>query len=256
MTEGSEHLSNFWRTRISRRAALRGGVIGGAGLAAAALIGCGDDDEEEPAATPVATAPPATATPTEEAVQEPIPGGTFRRQISGTPETLDPHRTQSNTTKGASATIHSFLFKQIASTFENAPNSEMAGDLVDTWEFTPDGLTLNLSLRTDAKFTAPVDRTVDSEDVKFSIDRFLGREGHEPRTERRAARLHRDGRHARPGNGGSGLQPRLLARPLAARGRLQHGHPPDRDRGGLRPHAENGRQRPLDVGRVEGRRQP
>ena len=190
MTEGFEHGSDFWRTRVSRRAALRAGVIGGAGLAAAALIGCGDDDEE-PAAAPAPTAAPtqaptaapaATAAPagTAAPVLEGTPGGTYRRQISGTPETLDPHRTQSNTTKGASATIHSFLFKQIASTFENAPNSEMAGDLVDSWEFTPDGLTLNLSLRTDAKFTAPIDRTVDSQDVKFSIDRFLGREGHEP----------------------------------------------------------------------------
>ena len=184
MTEGSEHLNNFWRTRISRRAALRGGVIGGAGLAAAALIGCGDDDEE-PAATPVATAPPATATATATevaaaAAPEGIPGGTYRRQISGTPETLDPHRTQSSTTKGASGQVHSFLFKQIASTFENAPNSEMAGDVVDTWEFTPDGLTLNLSLRTDTMFHPPVSRTIDSQDVSFSIDRFLGREGHEP----------------------------------------------------------------------------
>ena len=184
MTDGPRQVNDFWRTRISRRAALRGGVIGGAGLAAAALIGCGDDDEEP--AAPVATAPPATATPTPTetevaaAAPEGIPGGTYRRQISGTPETLDPHRTQSSTTKGASGQVHSFLFKQIASTFENAPNSEMAGDVVDTWEFTPDGLTLNLSLRTDTMFHPPVSRTIDSQDVSFSIDRFLGREGHEP----------------------------------------------------------------------------
>ena len=185
MTDGPRQVNDFWRTRISRRAALRGGVIGGAGLAAAALIGCGDDDEEEPAATPVAT-PPPTATPTATAevaaapALEGIPGGTFRRQISGTPETLDPHRTQSSTTKTSSQQIHSFLFKQIASTFENAPNSEMTGDLVDSWEFTPDGLNLNLSLRTDTMFHPPVSRAVDSQDVSFSIDRFLGRAGHEP----------------------------------------------------------------------------
>ncbi|MYA19288.1 MAG: ABC transporter substrate-binding protein [Chloroflexi bacterium] len=77
-------------TRLSRRTVLRGGVIGGAGLAAAALIGCGDDDDDEapapapaatqapaateaPAATPTATAaaPAATATPTQAAAAEP-----------------------------------------------------------------------------------------------------------------------------------------------------------------------------------------
>ena len=196
MTDRQHGFDGFWRTRLTRRAALRGGVLGGAGLAAAALVGCGDDDDDDaaptaaptvaatPTAAPTAAATP-TAAPTAAATPTaaPLPGkigGVFRRRISGTPETLDPHRTQSNTTKGSSAQVHSFLFKQIASTFENAPNSEMAGDLVDAWEFTPDGLTLNLSLRTDAKFTAPIDRTVDSEDVNFSIDRFLGREGHEP----------------------------------------------------------------------------
>ena len=181
MSEGPEHVSSFWRTTISRRAALRGGVIGGAGLAAAALIGCGDDDEEEPAATaaptqaPAAT-PEATPTPDPEAAKF---GGTYRRATNGTPETLDPHRTQSHTTKGASAQIHSFLFKQIAATFENAPNAQMAGDLAESWEFTPDGLTLNIQLRGDAKYTAPISRAVDSEDVQFSIARFLGTDGSE-----------------------------------------------------------------------------
>ena len=56
---------------LSRRALLRGGAIGAAGLATAALIGC-DDDDDEPApapATPAPTpaAPAATPTPTEAA---------------------------------------------------------------------------------------------------------------------------------------------------------------------------------------------
>ena len=53
----------WWTTSVSRRNILRGGIIGGAGLAAAALIGCGDDDDEAPAPAPAAaTAAPAAAT--------------------------------------------------------------------------------------------------------------------------------------------------------------------------------------------------
>ena len=186
MSEASEQ-SSFWRTRISRRTALRGGVIGGAGLAAAALIGCGDDDDEAPAATAAPTAAPTVATPVpattatpEVAVPPGKPGGTYRRAVTGSPETMDPYRSQGHAVKGSSSMIYSFLFKQIASTFENAPNPEHAGDLVDTWEFTPDGLTLSMQLRTDAKFSPPVDRAFDSGDVAFSFERFLGTGGGEP----------------------------------------------------------------------------
>lgn len=51
-----------WNSRLSRRSMLRGAGIAGAGLAAAALIGCEDDDDEAPAPAP--TAAPATPAPT------------------------------------------------------------------------------------------------------------------------------------------------------------------------------------------------
>lgn len=58
--------------RISRRQILRGAIIGGAGLAAAAVVGCGDDDGDSPATrtasprsdpTSVITPPPAQSAP-------------------------------------------------------------------------------------------------------------------------------------------------------------------------------------------------
>ena len=83
-------------SRVSRRSVLRGGVIGAAGLTAAALIGCGDDDDEAPppAATPAATAAPtASATPVPTAVLErtatPTPTPT-PTQAAGTAATATP----------------------------------------------------------------------------------------------------------------------------------------------------------------------
>ena len=61
----------WWTTSVSRRNILRGGLLGGAGLAAAALIGCGDDDDEAPAPAPAA----ATAAP---AARDRSPGGRDR----------------------------------------------------------------------------------------------------------------------------------------------------------------------------------
>ncbi len=39
-----------FRARVGRRGFLRGAGVGAAGIAAAALIGCGDSDDDEPAA--------------------------------------------------------------------------------------------------------------------------------------------------------------------------------------------------------------
>ena len=48
----ARELARLMKVLTTRRTLLRGAALGGAGLAAAALIGCGDDDDEEPAATP------------------------------------------------------------------------------------------------------------------------------------------------------------------------------------------------------------
>ena len=72
------------------------------------------------------------------------------------------------------------LFKQIPVVFDEVPNPEMSGDLVESWEFTPGHDQLSMTLVPNAKFTAPINRTVDSEDVRFSVNRFRGLAGHEP----------------------------------------------------------------------------
>ncbi len=62
-------------SRVSRRSVIRGGVIGAAGLTAAALIGCGDDDDDAPAPTAAPTQPPSTATPIPTEAAERRPAG-------------------------------------------------------------------------------------------------------------------------------------------------------------------------------------
>ena len=196
MATDPESWFSFTSTRVSRRTVLRGGLLGGAGLAAAALIGCGDDDDDDDddddaAATPTAT---GTATPTAAATETPAAGqprrgGTFRLGTRGGPSTLDPLRTQDANTKTPAAMVYGTLFRQRVTDFAGVPASDFPGFMAKEWEFTPDGLTLTTTLQ-DAKFVAPgpdakqpsmpLDRAVDSGDVQFSVNRFLGREGQEP----------------------------------------------------------------------------
>ena len=58
MTE-PESIRRFWSLELNRRALLRGGALGGVGLAAAALIGCGGDDDDDDTTS---TAPASGAT--------------------------------------------------------------------------------------------------------------------------------------------------------------------------------------------------
>lgn len=104
---------NEFSNWISRRRFLTQAAIGGAGLGAAALIGCGDDDDDDaaptatapPAATEAATAAPAaTVTPTPEAAAPSGPkSGGFLRYI--TPPRAFPPRTSIRTTPTGQSAI-------------------------------------------------------------------------------------------------------------------------------------------------------
>jgi len=80
----NERTSHYWSRRVSRRGVIRGVALGGAGLAGAALIGCGGDDvtfTDSPQTGDV-TATPATGTA--------VRGGTLRVALPADTNTLDP----------------------------------------------------------------------------------------------------------------------------------------------------------------------
>ncbi len=83
MTKDNGYWQRYWRKRLSRRTLMRGTALGAGGLAAAAVVGCGDDDDvvgtptAAPTATPAGTTPAATtpgaATPTPAGTPGPTP---------------------------------------------------------------------------------------------------------------------------------------------------------------------------------------
>jgi len=173
----AEYWDRYARERRSRRRFLGGAVATGAGAAGLALVGCGDDDDDD--ATPksgLATntpAPNATPTPTDPYAGAKR-GGTYKADQAGDPPTIDPYGNLSFLTKGFSAFIYSRLFKYNAGAGVKKSDLLPVGDLAESSEASPDGLTWTIKLRKDAKFhnVAPVNgRAVTSDDVKFSWGR-------------------------------------------------------------------------------------
>ncbi|MCY3655411.1 MAG: ABC transporter substrate-binding protein [Chloroflexi bacterium] len=71
-----ERVSGWWTHSVGRRTLLRGGLLGGVGLAAAALIGCGgddDDDDDDGAASTTTTTTTTTTTSTAQATATAAP---------------------------------------------------------------------------------------------------------------------------------------------------------------------------------------
>ena len=138
------------RGAISRRSLLRGGALGGLGLATAAVIGCGGDDDEEaaaPAATPVATVA-AAATP------EPAKTATLRFAATNPIPTLSP-----NSTAASESDLHA-IYDALTRQHANDTGGAIEPGLATSWE-TPsgDGRTWVFNLREaewsdGTKFTA------------------------------------------------------------------------------------------------------
>jgi peptide/nickel transport system substrate-binding protein len=171
-----EYWNRYWKERPTRRRFLGGAVATGAGAAGLALVGCGDDDDDNGGGGGLATPTPgADATPTP---ADPFAaakrGGTYKTTWTGDPPTLDPYGNLSFLTKGFSAYVYSRLFKYNSGPGVKQSDLQPVGDLAESAEASPDGLTWTMKLNPAAKFhnVAPVNgRAVTSDDVKFSWGR-------------------------------------------------------------------------------------
>jgi peptide/nickel transport system substrate-binding protein len=188
----SEYWQRFWRRRLSRRRILRAAAVGGAGLAAAAVVGCADEGKE---ATPTAAVSPGAspaATPTVSASATPSAyepaayrGGTlhlpgFEAFMS---DTLDPHQTEF----GPVYSSHSAVFSKVLR-YEDIEQGVIVPDLAEAMPETPDPLTYIIRLRPGVRFHQPSavlggspsaeeqavgGRELTAEDVKYSFERQM-----------------------------------------------------------------------------------
>ena len=197
-----ERTDRWWTTSVSRRTLLRGSVLGGAGLAAAALIGCGDDDDDDDSGgggdtTATVT---GTATPTEttgevptgvgklvqdpslpfpynfpEPNKEPKAGGTMVVASTWDVGPMDP----TVSAAGGTVTIPNMVYNRLLGIVRGPAADpfklELEPELAQSWERSPDGLTFTFNMTPGVKWqnVDPLNgRAFVAEDARFALDRY------------------------------------------------------------------------------------
>ena len=209
-------------TVVGRRRLLGVALAGVAGIATAALIGCGDDDDDDdddaagttpaagtstpasvetpdpsPTASPVASPVASPAAAEEEYLNEdlltlndpelPFPyvfpepnvpakkGGVHHTAISWSIDSFDTAVSSgTNWVIGPNATTEPLL-RFVANARLNPFKIQLAPSLAESWEVTPDGLTLSFQLASKATYhnVPPVDgRPFIAEDARINYDRY------------------------------------------------------------------------------------
>ncbi|MEZ4554462.1 MAG: ABC transporter substrate-binding protein [Dehalococcoidia bacterium] len=179
--------------RVGRRAFVRGATLAGAGVAAAALIGCGSDDEDEPGGaspSPGATGTAAgaafegitTTTGRQVPYQFPEPstapksGGTITQRYTFDPGQLDPTLSAA----GGTLTAANGAYDRLINVYGKADAdplkiNQLEPGLAARWESSPDGLTHTFQLQTNVKWQniAPLNgRAFVAEDARFALNRY------------------------------------------------------------------------------------
>jgi peptide/nickel transport system substrate-binding protein len=159
-------MSNYWNLRVGRRKVLAGSAVGGLGLAAASVVGCGGGSKGSGSSS-------SSAANTAYSLDKAQPGGTLRFLTTYDVDTLDPIVAKSFKTNYIAGFVYSRLLKFKAG-INGLATGEVEGDAAATWE-NPDDTTLILHLRPGMKYDPrpPTNgRVLTSEDVVASYEKY------------------------------------------------------------------------------------
>jgi len=165
MSQG--YWSKVSSSRIGRRRALA--ATGATALGAAFLAACGGGDGEGPS-----EGKSDLVAKIEDSSAKAKPGGMLADSRNADTSSLDPFASNSLVTSGINAYVYNRLTKLDVGKLAE-PSGEVVGDLAESWEWSPDRLTLTFKLRQGVKFhnIPPVNgRAMDVEDVLYSWKRF------------------------------------------------------------------------------------
>jgi peptide/nickel transport system substrate-binding protein len=162
--------SNYWSNLLSGRTSRRRALAASGALTAATalLAACGGADSGggEQASSKVA--------PIEDTTKQAKRGGVFKTSRTADALTWDPHVTSSQWTAPLAA-VYSRLMLVKPGHLKDS-DGDLEGLIAESWEFSPDRLTLTMKLRPNMTWHqhAPVNgRAVDMDDVLFSAKRIF-----------------------------------------------------------------------------------
>lgn len=174
---------SYWtRRRISRRTALRGGAVGIAGLAGAALIGCGGDDDDDGAAQQQATGAATTV-----AAGAPKPGGTLVWGMETDIDPIDPQTVNSWATWRVNYQLAETLVSTDLTVDTGGGRQPNINKLAESVEVSEDGTEFVMKLRPGVRFHDGTE--FHAEAVKLNFDRMMDEDS--PLFYKRAQRRHR-----------------------------------------------------------------
>jgi peptide/nickel transport system substrate-binding protein len=171
-------MDDYWTRlttgRVTRRRALA--TTGAGTLGAAFLAACGGSDSGPGGASSSGgdKASNSTITKPEDTLKEAKRGGTLKDRTFGDVSTQDPF-TPNNTLNAIEGQVYSSLVKFKPGYTKLPSEQELVGDLAESWETSPDGLTITMKIRQNVKWhnKAPVNgRTFDVDDVLAGWNRF------------------------------------------------------------------------------------
>jgi peptide/nickel transport system substrate-binding protein len=169
----NDYWASFRNARISRRRALA--ATGSTAAAALLLAACGGGSSSS-SSSKGSNDQSGLVTKAEDSTKDAKQGGVFKDFTTSDPITLDPLNPV-NPLNVPAARVYGTLIREKAGLQESS-KAELQGDIAESWEVSPDRLTITMKLRQGAKWhdRAPVNgRVVDVDDVKFAFERFAAK---------------------------------------------------------------------------------
>jgi peptide/nickel transport system substrate-binding protein len=164
--------SSYWestlKSRVSRRRAMA--ATGAFAAAAAFLAACGGDDDN---GGDGGGGDSGLVAKYEDTLKQAKSGGILKEYTNSEPANLDAMQPLASLNFQA-RNVYGTLLKEEAG-YKGPSQSKIVGDLAQSWEFSPDHLTLTMKLRQGVKFhnKPPVNgRVADVNDVLFSWKRY------------------------------------------------------------------------------------
>src|SRR5262245_57276050 len=148
---------------VNRRTALRGAAVGGVGVAALSVVGCGSDKDDSGSSQ-------NTSTPAVDWTKG-VPGGSLNIQQNNYPANLNLIESTGGNGRLAGLVYSSLLTYKAGKSGVDPTSLESEPDVAAAMPEQPNDLTYIFKLKPGVKFQNG--RVMTAEDVKYSLDKYF-----------------------------------------------------------------------------------